>query len=150
MFNKKVLILFVILIGLIIAIICIPKNNGFKPPSFDSTAKKFDKVPDENKVVKIGSDYSFYINGKPYIKDDYIYVDFYSLTSENIYLKVRVLQNDEIVAESGLLKSNESVEKIKLKKDLNGKNISYLIMSYEKDTYYSLGEITLNLKLEEK
>ena len=83
--------------------------------------------------------------GGDFDKDKYIYVNFYSLTNDKTYLKVRVLQDDVIIAESGLLKKNEFVEKLKMKRSLiESKRITYLVMSYEKDTYYSLGEVRLN------
>ena len=150
MFKNKIIILSVILIALVISIILVVKNNSFKPPRFDENAKSFEKVPDEEKVVKFDDNYAFYIEGSPKIKDNYIYINFYSLSGENTYLKVRILQDDNIIAESGLLKSNEYIEKVKINKSLsNSKKITYLIMSYEKDTYYSLGEIRLNSTLEE-
>ena len=150
MFNKKILILLVILVGLIISIICLIPNNEFKAPSFDHDAKSFKDVPNQNNVLKVNENYAFYIDGKPYVKDNHIYVNFYSLTSDNIFLKVRVFQDDNIIAESGLLKSNEWIEKLNLKKELSKtKKIKYMIMSYEKDTYYSMGEVQLNVQLEE-
>ncbi len=151
MFNKKIFILLIILIGLIIPIVYLTQNRGFKPPKFDETTKVFTTVPDKEKILKISDDYAFYIADSPYVKNDYIYVNFYSLTKSNIYLKVRVFQDDVIIAESGLIKNNEYLEKIKLKHELTkSSNVRYLIMSYEKDTYYSMGEVQLNFKMEEK
>ena len=149
MFKNKIIILSIVLVILIVSIILVSKSNKFIPPSFDDNARDFKKIPNEQGTIKVNEDYVFYIEGSPKIKDDKIYVNFYSLASKNIYLKVRVLQNDTIIAESGLLKSNEWIETIRLKETLfTSKRITYLIMAYEKDTYYSLGEVRLNFTLE--
>ena len=143
--KKTVIILSTIIVIMIIGIIYFSIDKKFVPPKFEENAKTFEKVPNEDKIIRVNDDYAFYIDGIAKVKDKYIYVNFYSLTNDKTYLKVRVLQDDVIIAESGLLKKNEFVEKLKMKRSLiESKRITYLVMSYEKDTYYSLGEVRLN------
>lgn len=143
--KKTVIILSTIIVIMIIGIIYFSMDKKFVPPKFEENAKTFEKVPNEDKIIRVNDDYAFYIDGIAKVKDKYIYVNFYSLTNDKTYLKVRVLQDDVIIAESGLLKKNEFVEKLKMKRLLiESKRITYLVMSYEKDTYYSLGEVRLN------
>lgn len=143
--KKTVIILSTIIVIMIIGIIYFSMDKKFVPPKFEENVKTFEKVPNEDKIIRVNDDYAFYIDGIAKVKDKYIYVNFYSLTNDKTYLKVRVLQDDVIIAESGLLKKNEFVEKLKMKRSLiESKRITYLVMSYEKDTYYSLGEVRLN------
>ncbi len=145
--NNKILIFLlivsVVLIGLIIYLM---DARNFHPPKFDKFAKPFEEAPTD--IIAVTNDYKFYIEGEPILKDGYLYINFYSLTSEDIYLKVRILENDNIISESGLIKSHEYLEKIKYSSE--SKRITYLVMSYEKDTYLSMGEVRLHAMLGEQ
>ena len=46
-----------------------------------------------------------------------------------------------------LIKGGQRVEKVKLNDKLSKQDYKFVIMSYEKDTYYSLGEVQLNVKV---
>ena len=145
--RKKELLLFIILVILIVIIIYLNNVTKFHPPKFDHNTVTFNTKPEN--IIKINDDYSFSINGNPEIKNNYLYINFYSLSSDNIYLKLRLLEGDEVKGESGLIKGNEYLERIKISK-LKGKKLTYLIMSYDKDTYYSMGEVRLNIDLGEQ
>ena len=63
-----------------------------------------------------------------------------------VWLKLRILdEEDNILAETGLLKPNEYVKTVTFDKiPKSGANIKLKIMAYEPDTYYSAGAVTLN------
>lgn len=141
-------ILVLLIIGLIVLNIYY-KNHSFNKPDFEENVETINIEDYENTKVNVNSDYSFYATHSPKIEDGYMTIEFANLSSENVYLKLRVMQGKNIIGESGLIKTGEMVEKVKINEDLVKKNFVFLIMSYEKDTYYSLGEVKLNVKVGE-
>ena len=63
-----------------------------------------------------------------------------------VWLKLRILdEEDNILAETGLLKPNEYVRTVTFDTvPENRATIKLKIMAYEPDTYYSAGAVTLN------
>ena len=63
-----------------------------------------------------------------------------------VWLKLRILdEEDNILAETGLLKPNQYVRTVTFDTvPENRANIKLKIMAYEPDTYYSAGAVTLN------
>ncbi len=141
------IILAILVVGLLIMVV--PNlNKKFNKPSFDSNAKKIsDNTNYIDKVFTIKDGYSFYIDGNPKLDGNNLFIDFYSNTSDDIYLKVRVLEDDKIIGESGLVQTGELLDHIHLNKTKVSGKVYYLIMGYEKDTYYSAGEVNLNIKI---
>jgi len=148
---KRIKVLIIILCILVLGLVCmlLTNNNDFKKPSFESNAIVLkDNSEYIDKVLTIKKGYSLFIEGNPKYENGYLYINFYVNTDDNIFLKVRILDKDEIIGESGLLKTGEFLEKVKVKPmDYVGKELTYLIMGYEKDTYYSAGEVKLTVKV---
>ena len=141
-------ILGVLVLGLIIMLIT--NNNDFNKPSFESNVIKVkDSTQYEDKLLTIRKGYSFYIDGAPEYKNNNLHVNFYSNSDESIYLKVRVLKDDKVIGESGLIKTGELLKSLRIKNLKVNDELTYLIMGYEKDTYYSAGELKLNVKVGE-
>ena len=155
--NKMFIVLLCVLITLISVIVILSINlktkTTFSKPKFDKSSSV--KIPDNlnynDSVLKVSDGYTFYIEALPKIKKDHLIVNFISLENNNIWIKVRVLNSkEEVVAESGLVKPGEFLNKIKLNKSISsGDDISYVIMGYEKDTYFSAGVVNLNTKVGE-
>lgn len=156
--DKKSLIILcsilVVLVGVIVALLAVDKNKGtFKKPDFDSGVVEIpDNLEYEDKVLSVVSGYSVYISHEPKIVDDnYLKIDLVAPPTNNIYIKVRLLDKDKnIVGETGLLKAGEYLEKVKLDKNVKAKdNITYKIMGYEKNSYMSAGSVALNTRIGE-
>jgi len=150
--NKMIIVLSTILVLLISVIIVLGINlvhkTTFVKPIFDELSSS--KIPEDlnytKNVLEITKGYSIYIDVKPIIDNDYLIVNFVSLDTNNIWIKIRILDKDgSIVGESGLIKKGEHLEKIKLNKKVSiNDKITYVIMGYEIDTYLSAGEVNLN------
>jgi len=154
--NKVVIILSVILLILIILIILLTISNKnkstFKKPEFDKNAIEniSSNIDYQSKIIKVTDNYSLYIEPEPIINDNYLMINLISLETNNIWLKVRVLKENEVVAETGLIKPGEYLEKVQLKKKLDvNDEVVYMIMGYEKDSYFSAGSIKLNTRIGE-
>ena len=141
-------ILGVLVIGLVIMLLT--NNNDFKKPSFESNIIKVnDNTEYTNNLITIRDGYSFYIEGSPEYKNNNLHINFYSNSDESIYLKVRVLKDDKVIGESGLIKTGELLKSLRIKNLKVNDELTYLIMGYEKDTYYSAGELKLKIKVGE-
>lgn len=151
--NKGIIILFVILIVLISIIILlfssIEKKGKFVKPSFEEDVSAIPEYIDyENSIIEVSKGYNIYINPVPTINKDELVVNFISMSENNIWIKIRILRDDEIISESGLVKPGEYLESIKLNSKLNANdNIVYEIIGYEIDSYLSAGTIRLNTKV---
>ena len=155
--NKITIILSVILLILIILIILltisIKNKSTFKKPEFDKNVIEniSSELDYQNKIIKVTDNYSLYIEPEPIINDNSLIINLISLDTNNILLKVRVLKEDEVVAETGLIKPGQYLEKVQLKKKLDvNDEIVYMVMGYEKDSYLSAGAIKLNTRIGEQ
>lgn len=97
--------------------------------------------------AKVTDDYIIYLCAAPTIKNNKLKLYFTSIKTNKGLMKIKVLdaRNNEI-GECGLIEPNSYIKEIILNKELKaGDKITVRVMNYEKDTYYSLGEIKLDL-----
>ena len=120
--NKSTYILITLLLLMIVLIVffsnSIAEKKKFVKPSFESEA--VEGIPDvdafDEKIVKIKDGYEVYINPLPSIDDGKLLVNFTSIESNDILIKLRIKDNDgNIVGESGILKAGQYVEYVKVK-----------------------------------
>lgn len=144
------LVLLILIMIIVFLIINIKNKSTFKKPDFDKNA--IETIPTsldyQNKIINVTDNYSLYVEPSPTIKDNDLIINLISLETNNILIKIRVLNNDKVVAETGLVKPGQYLKKVKLKKKLNvDDEIIYVVMGYEKNTYLSAGTIKLNTRI---
>lgn len=126
----------------------------FTPPEFDETARKgIPQVPEELGYSEIDAQaYTFSICGKVICENGSAEIYLTNPDSSNVWLKVRVLdENDGILGETGLIKQGEYVQSVSLDNiPPDGSEIKLKVMSYEPDTYYSMGAASLNTTITAK
>ena len=124
-------------------------NATFVPPPVDANAVVgIPDVPDglgwnelnANNVYKVS------VCGVVKVTDGLADVWLTNPSTNTVWLKVRILdEKDNVLGESGLIRPGEYVQAVQLqKKAAKGAKIAMRIMSYQPETYYSMGEITLN------
>ena len=123
-------------------------KTTFIKPEFESLVSN--NIPTTLKykesIITLDEGYSFYISPNPTTKNDYLIVNFVSLETNDVWIKIRVLKNNNVVAESGLIKPGEYFEKIKLSNEIDyNDELTYIIMGYEKETYLSAGAANLKI-----
>ncbi|MBO7303576.1 MAG: hypothetical protein J6U68_05270 [Clostridia bacterium] len=128
----------------------------FIPPEFDLNATK--GVPDvpeglgyEEKYTK-GMTFKVSLCGDVAVENGEAVVYFTNPESNSAFLKMRILdENDNILGESGLIKPGEYLRSVKLASDIaDGASVKLKIMSYEPETYESLGSISIKTTLSVK
>ena len=74
-------------------------------------------------------------------------VEGHKVSNNKGLIKIKVLDSKKtVIGESGLISPNSYLKNIVLSKQLmNKEKITIRVMNYEKDTYYSLGEVKLDL-----
>ena len=156
-YMKKLLIPAAIIIcaaaAIIMLIMLVTSNSSknFTPPPFDPAAQT--GTPDVPKAAGYGDldagDFKFYAASILSAADGKTDIWLTNPADNNIWLKVRILDNDENqLGESGLIKPGEYVRSVKL--DAIPKataQITLKVMAYEPDTYKSAGAIILTTDL---
>ena len=130
---------------------CAEEKPQFVPPAFDATAavgapaiaegEKGYGVLDARGVYKVG------VCGMVVMDGDKADVWFTNPAENAVWLKLRVhnKKTGEILGETGLIKPGEYVQTVTfITAPAKGDEIVLRVMSYEPDTYYSKGEVTLN------
>ena len=139
----------VMLLGVCLAS-CKEEEPQFVPPSFDAAAVAgTPTVPDGLGYSELDAKgvYRFSVCGEVKVVDEKADVWFTSPAENTVWLKLRVQnkQTGEILGETGLIKPGEYVQSISFfSAPKKGTAIVLRVMSYEPDTYYSRGEVTLN------
>ena len=145
----------VMLIVMIVAL-CIPKEptvGEFVPPAFDSAAMiGTPEVPEGlgySSPYQDGMAYRFSVCGNVKLDGKKATVYLTNDAENEVYIKLRILDADgNILGETGLVKPGEYVKEVELSKVLAaGTSIKLKIMSYEPDTYMSMGSAVLNTKI---
>lgn len=121
----------------------------FTPPPFETTAQSgMPNAADESwtQIYRDGMNFSAHICCKVVLNGNSADVYFTNDDGNEVWLKLRILdEEDNILAETGLLKPNEYVRTVTFDTvPENRATIKLKIMAYEPDTYYSAGAVTLN------
>ena len=131
----------------------INNKKQFIKPEFD---KNVEVIPEnleyKKNSLKVTEGYELYIEAIPKIVEDkYLQINLVSFESNDVWFKIRVLDsNKRIIAESGIVRPGEYLEKLELSRNLfEGAKVTYKIMGYEKDSYFSAGSVNLNTRIGE-
>ena len=145
----------VMLIVMIIAL-CIPKKptvGEFVPPAFDTAAiVGTPEVPEElgySSPYQDGMAYRFSVCGNVKMDGKTATVYLTNDVENEVYIKLRVLDaSSNTLGETGLIKPGEYVKDVELSEILAaGTSIKLKIMSYDPETYMSMGSAALNTKI---
>ena len=153
---KIALIIVLIITCAVIIIFILNKNNlesngQFIIPEIETNATmgKPNDIPKEYmyQEVKVNDNYIVYLCAIPQVKDNNLTIYFTSTEKNEGLVKIKVFNsNNSLIGESGLINPNSYIKDIKLNKTLNNNDsITVKVMHYEKETYYSLGEVKLDL-----
>lgn len=153
-------VLAVALVGIIIACIVVSQSDGkgqispeFSAPAFDSNAVilSTDDIPQaaEYKSLTIKDGFKISMSSVVTINGNTADIYFTSDIGNTAWLKIEVLSADGKTSfgESGLLKQGETLKQLKLNSNPNGNELVIKILSYEPDTYYSLGTATVKVEI---
>ncbi|MBO5755939.1 MAG: hypothetical protein J6R89_07795 [Clostridia bacterium] len=129
------------------------RQGTFTPPPFEETAVVgTPTVSDESlrySYAKITDELAVGLCATCERVEDDLLIYFTSLEHNTAWVRVKVYdEKGKLRGESGLLRPGEYVERIPLTSSPKGKVLKIKVLSYEPDTYYSLGsaELTVNLK----
>ena len=153
--NKNLIIALIICLlsigGFILALNSYNKSKEFVKPEFETNVKEgMPKLTKEDgfEEFEVAEDYIIYMTGETKLEGNKLLVYFTSKKTNDVYVKLRVLKDDKIVGESGMLKPGEYIKEVELDKSLKKDDkITLKVMGYEPDTYYSAGSISLNTKV---
>lgn len=137
--------------GIVLAVTGRPSGERpeFVPPEFDRNAVSgVPTVPDDlgwYEVYKAGMSFKAMVCGEIRIRNGAAKVYFTNPKENTLWLKLRVTtEKGDILAETGLIKPGEYLPEITFDSlPDDGEKIILRLMSYQPDTYYSGGSVTL-------
>lgn len=143
----------VVLIGMIAAL-CTHKpdrKSAFTPPAFEPAAlsgmPEAEDALGYTELYQDGMAYRVLVCGVPAAEDDALTVYFTNAAENEVYLKLRVLDEaGNTLGETGLLKPGEYVERVALMEELSaGTTVRFKVMGYEPEDFTSAGSVTLHV-----
>lgn len=147
-----------LLIIAIIAIIAVagadksPTVLDFVPPPFDENVKTGipDPLPDSFGTLSISPELVVGLCALPKINDEEMQIGIFLTSHADNYCNIRLLvyaENGELLGESGLIKPGDHLPALELSSiPESGKPLRAVILSFEPDTYYSMGSAEVEIK----
>lgn len=122
--------------------------SGFKAPPFEEKATL--GVPegvDGYREINVEGNYTFSLCMEPKIEENDLHIFFASDKDNDAWLLIRIydVESGEQIGTSGLLREGEYVESVTLSRLPADGAVRVKILSYEKDTYFSLGTASATL-----
>lgn len=136
--------------GFVLVVMLSPKQAEFVPPEFEAEAEN--GIPEVEaslgwtEIWQEKMSFKAWVCGEFIVKDHEAALYFTSAKENEVWIKLRIMDEEgNILGESGLLKPGEYVKSVKLER-LPEKDamVTMKIMSYEPETYYSCGAVTLS------
>ena len=128
------------------------KPPAFVPPEFDATA--IDGTPTDagdswSRIFKEGMSFSAHICGKIVPYDGKADLYFTNDAENTVLMKLRIYnEKGAVIAETGLIRPGQYIKTITFTAvPRNGEKINMKIMTYQPETYYSEGAVTVSTTL---
>lgn len=122
----------------------------FVPPTHDEGAVLGTPTPDKQYGYAQGplnDYYDFFVATKPRLVNGEILLFFTNPEKNDALLRVKLYNGDELIAESGYLNPGEYLEAISAPEAVAGSTIRIKVMSYEPETWYSIGACSMSVPL---
>lgn len=149
----------VLLAVCLIVVLLLPDDLNtaeFTPPAFDENAVAGTPEPVDwmcyTELYQEGMAYRVNICGIPCVDGKELAVYFANVADNEPYLKLRVLDTEgNVLGETGLLRPGEYVRAVTLNKAIEpGTEVKLKVMSYDPETYESMGSVGLNVTVQEE
>ena len=125
--------------------------NDFVPPAFDSAAVSGLPVGVDSTIygtLSLADGIAVSLYSAPTVTDGIAQVFFTSPASNTAWVRLRLLDAQGVLlGETGLLRPGEYVESLILQTPPKAAQVIAKILTYEPDTYYSMGTATAQLQL---
>ena len=157
--RQKIIVLsfgILLLIALVVLIVVAveqskPVYGEFIPPAFEENAiegaPKGTLPPDYGKMT-VSEDFAFCMCAAPILTGNDLAVYFTSPEDNSVRMLLRLYDKDgALLYESGLLKPGEHLPSVTLSRPLtSGESVYARVLSYEPETYYSMGSAGAELR----
>lgn len=156
--EKIILLGLAVLVALLlVAVLFSPKPapkpvvGQFVPPPFDANAVKGAptvEFPQIYGTLKLNDDAMVRLYSTPVVEDGKLLVLFTTAEENACWVRLRICdEKGNVLGQTGLLRAGEYVEYVELSQSPKSKNLLAKILTYEPETYYSLGTANVNLQL---
>ena len=156
-YKRTVIILSVvclIAVAVMLTALLWPESTGeFIPPEFEENAEYATPDPDSSlgygKIYREGMNFCAMLCSKIECKENNAVLYFTNPAENTVWMKLRITDEEgNILGESGVLRPGEYVKYVQLEKDIyEDTPVKLKIITYEPETYYSNGTVTVNSTL---
>lgn len=160
--TEKIILLIAALavMSLLTVLLLLPKPQAqvllgaFTPPPFEENAISGEPTvafPQIYGTLTLTEDLAVRLYSAPVVQDGKIAVYFASKAENTLWVRLRITdENGNILGQTGLLKPGEYVESISLLKKPKSSRAVAKILTYQPETYYSMGTANANIQLQIK
>ena len=156
--EKRIILKLSILVLVLLAAVLIQHTNqqvevrDFVPPSFDANALSGEPevaYPDMYGTLSLNDEVTVSLYSAPIVTDGTALVCFTADAGNTAWVRLRLQDTDgKILGQSDLLRPGEYVARVKLTTQPDRPEAIAKILTYEPDTYYSLGTATAQVLLQ--
>ena len=155
--DKQILLGLVALLALLLAVSTAlwylkEEKTGFVPPEFDENAVSgTPQIPEgaNYQLLDIKEGYKVRMCVNPTVSDGYLSLYFTSDPDNTLWVSAMILSEEgNILGRTGILRPGEYLTKVPVTGELrHGENVIVKILSYEWETYYSLGAANAQIQV---
>lgn len=156
--EKRILLVFGMVVLAVFAAVLIQRGGeretlvgSFTPPSFDSAAVSGQPEGVDETIygtLNLADGIAVSLYSAPAVTDGAAQVYFASDPNNIAWVRLRLLDaQGDLLGETGLLRPGEYVESVILQKQPKKAQAVIKILTYEPDTYYSMGSATAEIAL---
>lgn len=146
-----------VLLSMLLLRVTAPKEvvvGKFTPPEFDAVAVKgVPQVthPERYGTLHLTEEISVALYSRPVVQDGRAQVFFTSPATNTVWIRLRITDSKgNVLGETGLLRPGEYVEYIDLTETPKKSATVARILTYEPETYYSMGSAAVEIELQKK
>lgn len=126
------------------------RDRGFAPPPFESAAEKGTPTLTDEKLrfgyATVYEGLTVGLCGECVFADGALQVYFSSPEDNEAWVRIKIYnEKGKLLGESGILRPGEYVKSIALSSAPKGDTLKIKLLSYEPNTYYSLGSAELTV-----
>lgn len=144
--------IFIAILSIRIGMYCKETRRDYIPPEFETNVTAIDKTIEMEEtytILDVAKGYRVGICGQPVWENNRLTVYFANPIENEVWMKLCILdENKTILCETGLIRPGECIKHVGIQNIAENKTLIQMkVMGYEPNTYYSMGEITLDTSI---
>ena len=150
--QKIILTVLALVLVAVLVTVTLIMSKDFTPPPFEAAAVTGTPTVTDSSLrfgyAKVSEELSLGLCGTCVFSDGALQVYLTSPAENTAWLRIKIYdEKGKLLGESGLLRPGEYVKTVALSSTPTGETLKIKLLSYEPDTYYSLGSAELTVSI---